>query len=104
MPLLPADVVTTGVPQTKVLEALACGTPVVTTSAGNNGIRGVSGEHLYVADDPASFAANVVSLLRGEQWSKLAEQGRQLVLDNFTWEMSARRLEQICTEVLHEPR
>jgi len=90
--------------QTKVLEALACGTPVVTTSAGNNGIRGVSGEHLYVADDPASFAANVVSLLRGEQWSKLAEQGRQLVLDNFTWEMSARRLEQICTEVLHEPR
>jgi glycosyltransferase involved in cell wall biosynthesis len=81
--------------QTKILEALACGTPVVTSSAGNHGIHGISGEHLYVADDPSEFANRVVSLLRGERWSELSQNGRRFVLENFTWEKSTARLEDI---------
>lgn len=85
--------------QTKILEALACGTPVVTTSAGNNSTGGVSGEHLYVADEPAEFAERVVALLNHERWTALSENGRQFVTANFTWEKCVAKLETILEEV-----
>ncbi len=81
--------------QTKVLEAMACGTPVVTSAAGNHGIGGVSGEHLYVADDPSQFADRVVALLRGERWEELSRNGRRFVVGNFSWEASTAKLEGI---------
>src|SRR5579871_6460718 len=61
--------------QTKILEALACATPVVTTSAGNHGIGASTGEHLYVADKPVEFANRVIELLRGERWCALSQNG-----------------------------
>jgi sugar transferase (PEP-CTERM/EpsH1 system associated) len=81
--------------QTKVLEALASGTPVVTTAAGNNGVGGRSGEHLFVADAPTDFAARVAGLLRGERWSQLSENGRRLVSQRFTWERTTAQLEDV---------
>lgn len=86
--------------QTKVLEALACGTPVVTTSAGNHGIGGEPGEHLYVADDPHEFAERIVSLLQRKRWNDLSENGRRLVVQNFTWERSVAKLEKILEELV----
>lgn len=81
--------------QTKILEALVCGTPVVTCSAGNHGIGATSGEHLYVADDPVAFANHVVALLRGQRWDELSQNGRRFVGSNFSWERSTVKLEQI---------
>jgi polysaccharide biosynthesis protein PslH len=81
--------------QTKILEALTCGTPVVTSSAGNHGIGAIHGKHLYVADDPRDFANCVVSLLSAENWNELSENGRRFVRDKFSWENSATKLEQI---------
>jgi len=89
--------------QTKILEALACGTPVVTTKAGNSGIRGCSGKELWVADDPKAFAGRVVSLLRGESWRTLSEEGRRFVGKTFSWERSAATLEQHISGVLGSP-
>jgi glycosyltransferase involved in cell wall biosynthesis len=86
--------------QTKILEALACGTPVVTFPAGNHGICAVTGEHLYVATDAAEFADRVVSLLRSERWSDISRSGRRFVEDNFTWERSVQKLEQILEQLV----
>src|SRR5439155_13424236 len=47
----------------KVLEGMAMGRPLVSTSLGCEGIATVDGEHLLVADDPASFAPGVLRLL-----------------------------------------
>jgi len=80
--------------QTKILEALSWGTPVVTTSAGNSGIGGCSGSELWVEDAPNIFASRVVSLLRGGDWRRLSEEGRKLVEERFSWERSAMELEQ----------
>ena len=88
--------------QTKILEAMACGTPVVTTSAGNHGINATSGTHLYVADEPEIFARYVVSLLKRERWSELSQNGRKFVVDNFAWEIGATKLEKIIEGVLHK--
>jgi phosphatidylinositol alpha-1,6-mannosyltransferase len=89
--------------QTKVLEAMACGTPVVSTLAGNYGIGAQDGEHMYVTDDREVFAARVVSLLRGERWKELSVKGRQFVVENYTWDASARRLEKMI-EILSAAR
>jgi len=86
--------------QTKILEALACGTPVVTSPAGNHGIGAASGEHLYVASDPVEVADKIVALLRGERWSELSQNGRRFVEDNFTWEKSTEKLEQVLEEMV----
>jgi glycosyltransferase involved in cell wall biosynthesis len=80
--------------QTKILEALSWGTPVVTTSAGNSGIGGCSGSELWVEDEPNIFASRVVSLLRGEGWNQLSEKGRKLAENGFSWERSAMAIEQ----------
>jgi polysaccharide biosynthesis protein PslH len=80
--------------QTKILEALSWGTPVVTTSAGNSGIEGCSGRELWVEDEPNIFASRVVALLRGEGWHRLSEEGRKLVEERFSWERSAKELEE----------
>ena len=80
--------------QTKLLEALSLGTPVVTTSAGNSGIGGESGVHLWVEDEPHKFAFRVVSLLNGYNWEKLSNEGKKLVSERFTWETNVAEFEQ----------
>jgi polysaccharide biosynthesis protein PslH len=80
--------------QTKILEALSWGTPVVTTSAGNSGIGGRSGSELWIEDEPNTFAGRVVALLRGEGWHQLSEKGRKLAEEGFSWERSVMELEQ----------
>lgn len=75
--------------QTKVLEALAWGTPVVTLSSGNSGVQGISGSELWVEDEPAAFASRVVELLKGDGWDRLSTNGRRLVEQRFSWNASA---------------
>jgi len=79
--------------QTKILEALSLGTPVVTTSAGNSGVGGVSGTHLWVEDDPHLLAQRVLSLLQGHNWSQLSKEGRRFAAEHFSWKGSVAQLE-----------
>ncbi|MEK7269486.1 MAG: glycosyltransferase family 4 protein [Planctomycetota bacterium] len=48
----------------KILEAIACGTPVVSTSLGAQGLSIPPEEGILIADAPADFAAAIVRLLR----------------------------------------
>jgi glycosyltransferase involved in cell wall biosynthesis len=47
----------------KVIHAMACGTPVVATTAAAEGTGARDGEHLVLADDAAGLAAAVVGIL-----------------------------------------
>ena len=68
----------------RILEGLARGMPIVTTSTGVEGIDAVNGEHLLVADAPAEFAAAVVRLLRDPEFAKqLAARGRRLAEEKY---------------------
>src|SRR6266480_48119 len=51
----------------KVLEAMAAGLPVVTTSVGFQGLNAQNGEHLLVADEKEMFAQCVINLLRDQE-------------------------------------
>jgi len=79
--------------QTKVLEAMSMGTPVVSTSAGNSGVGGVSGIHLWIEDEPSIFANRVLDLLEGNDWENFSSQGLSLARDKFSWETSVAKLE-----------
>jgi glycosyltransferase involved in cell wall biosynthesis len=68
----------------KILEAMALGTPVVSTSKGAEGLRVRDGDHLLLADDSETFASRVVDLLRSpELHARLAAGGRSLVASTY---------------------
>jgi glycosyltransferase involved in cell wall biosynthesis len=78
----------------KIFEALAMGKAVVSTTVGAEGLALVPGEHLLVADEPASFARAVVSLLRDAgRRHALGAAGRQLVAEKYGWAQVAREFE-----------
>lgn len=82
--------------QTKILEAMATGTPVVATSLAAAGLDVTAGEHLLVADGAQAFAAAVAHLLDDPHLAtRLATNARRHVEQHYTWEGSARALERL---------
>lgn len=80
----------------KLLEALAVGRPVVTTSLGAEGVDLVPGRDALVADGPVAFADAVVRLLADpEEAARLGAAGRRLVTERYTWAAAARRYEEM---------
>jgi glycosyltransferase involved in cell wall biosynthesis len=70
----------------KILESMALGTPVVSTSKGAEGLDVTHGENILIADRPDDFAAQVVALLRSpELRARLAAGGRRLVASRYDW-------------------
>jgi len=82
--------------QFKVIEAMASGTPVVATAHVLGGIAGLDGEHLLIANDAPAFAAQIIRLLQDDSLARrLAQNGRRLVEENYSWENSVAALESI---------
>jgi len=77
----------------KILDALAMGKAVVSTTFAIEGLRVVPGEHLLVADSPADFAEATTRLLRDESLRKrLSRAGRQFVEAEYSWTSIGRQL------------
>jgi Glycosyltransferase len=82
--------------QNKILEAFACGLPVVTTSYGNAGIKAADEKQVIVRDNPDEFAQIIISLLGdNSKRNELGKSARELVEKEFSWENRAIRLEEI---------
>lgn len=80
--------------QNKVVQALASGTPVVTTSIVRAGLEPVPDGVLRVGDDADAIAAHVVGLLRDpESAAALGSLGRGWARARFTWDASVLALE-----------
>jgi glycosyltransferase involved in cell wall biosynthesis len=83
----------------KIFEALAMGKAVVSTGVGAEGLPLVPGEHYLRADDPASFAAAVVALIRDpERRRALGRAGRRLVEERYSWAQVAAPFVTRCEE------
>jgi glycosyltransferase involved in cell wall biosynthesis len=77
----------------KILESLALGTPVVSTTIGAEGLGLVAGRHLRIADTAEGLASEVVALLGDAQAREaLSRAGRAVVAERYTWEAVGRRL------------
>ena len=86
----------------KILEGMAMGRPVVTTSVGIEGIHAENKRDLLVADDPESFKDHLIRLVsEEEEATRLVTSARQLIQQNFdTFGLSTRLSqffkEQVC--------
>ncbi|MFV9504556.1 MAG: glycosyltransferase family 4 protein [Oscillochloridaceae bacterium umkhey_bin13] len=70
----------------KILEALARGLPIVSTTIGYEGIDLHPGEHLLVGDTPQAFAAALIAILRDPALGRqLAAAGRRIAEDHYDW-------------------
>jgi glycosyltransferase involved in cell wall biosynthesis len=84
----------------KILEALAAGKPVVTTTIGCEGLDVTPERDVIVCDEPAQFAARIVELLNNELLRyALSVNGRRLIEQRYNWTMAVDRLEAFCVHV-----
>lgn len=80
----------------KILEALACRTPVVATRVGAEGLCLEPEQHLTVVDRPEEMVAALVHAVRHPEIGLAqAEAGRQVVLERYDWDVLADRLEEV---------
>jgi sugar transferase (PEP-CTERM/EpsH1 system associated) len=88
----------------KILEALAMGKAVISTSVGSEGLGVLAGEHLLVADAPQAFAAEVARVLDDSSLAgRLGTAGRRLVEQRYRWATVARSLEDFHVNVANRP-
>jgi glycosyltransferase involved in cell wall biosynthesis len=89
----------------KILEAMALGTPVVSTGKGAEGLEVTAGQNILIADEPAAFANAVVQVLRDERLAtKLAIEGRRLVEEHYGWDAIVDRLERLMAKLITDHR
>jgi polysaccharide biosynthesis protein PslH len=85
----------------KLLEAMAHGMPVVSTTKGAEGLPVEHGKHLLLADDPADFASAVCELLNDERLAcRLGSAGRRLIEERFTWEEQSLQLRTLVGQLM----
>lgn len=78
----------------KILEAMAAGLPVVTTTKGCEGIEAKAGEHLMVADTPEAFTRAVLKILDDPGLrSAMVHNARKLVEEKYSWESLVQGME-----------
>ncbi len=87
----------------KILEAMALGTPVVSTGKGAEGIDATPGQDILIADAPEAFADAVMRLLAdADLRDELREHGRRLVRRKYGWQAIGDKLNSFLEKVVAE--
>ena len=82
--------------QNKILEAMAMGVPVVTSSAAAGGVDADAEQHFLVADGAPATAEAVLRIVDSPaERERLAHAGRSRMLSHHAWPSSMRRLDAI---------
>lgn len=85
-----------------ILESMALGLPVVSTSIGCAGLPLKDGEHVLVRDDAAGFADAVDQLLgSASMWRRLRRNGNAVIGERYRWDRVLAPLE---SELWHMAR
>ncbi len=80
----------------KILEAMASGIPVISTTVGCEGINVEHNRNLLIADTPVDFCNGIVQLFNDENfYQRLSEAGRRLVETEYDWKLIAEAQNQI---------
>jgi len=82
--------------QNKILQAMAAGCPVVTTTIGAEGIENITEKELIVKDNPKEMAEAIVELLtNSEKRKQQAICARKYILENLSHEHILNQFKQI---------
>jgi len=85
----------------KVLNAMAQGKAVVTTSIGAEGIKVTDNEDIFIADTPQEFADKVVYLIKNPEVArKMGERARKVIEENYNWTDIGKEMENVYKSVI----
>jgi glycosyltransferase involved in cell wall biosynthesis len=85
----------------KIVEAMAMGKAIVSTTLGAEGIDAVPGRDILVEDQPAAFADAVNRLLAEPSLAgRIGQSARHLAVDRYSWGEAAQTLERFYRRIL----
>jgi polysaccharide biosynthesis protein PslH len=85
----------------KIVEAMAMGKAIVSTTLGAEGIEAVPGRELLIEDQPAAFAEAVNHLLaEPNSAARIGHLARQLAVERYAWSTAAKALEGFYRRIL----
>ena len=91
--------------QNKVLEAMACGTPVVASPLAVSALRAQAGQDCLVANSPQTFAEAILTLLNNPALhEQVSAAGRRYVETHHNWGAIAAQLESIYQRSIQDAR
>ncbi|MCK4758476.1 MAG: glycosyltransferase, partial [Candidatus Aminicenantes bacterium] len=85
----------------KILEAMAIGRPVVSTSLGAEGIPAHQRENIILADNPEDFAQGVEDLMTDDKlFERIRTNARKLVEEKYSWEKGVKVMEGVLEKMM----
>lgn len=86
----------------KILESMACGTPVVTMQMSASAIHAEDGKQIMVGQTAEDLAEKTIHLLQNEEfYERIAQNGRKLIEEKYSWKEIGRELEKVYNSLLH---
>ena len=90
--------------QNKVLQAFACGLPVVSTPMGAEGIRCEDQHDILLAEQPAEFVTHIAALLADEHfYHKISANAVETIKAHYAWESVLAPLDAVLQNQLIQP-
>ena len=87
--------------QNKLLEAMAMKIPCITSPMSSNAMKAEHGKHLLVAREPEEYAEHIFTILENEEKvNEITRNGYELVRNNYNWESTTARLEQLMLKTI----
>jgi sugar transferase (PEP-CTERM/EpsH1 system associated) len=87
--------------QNKILQSMAMGIPVVSTSFSASGIEYANGINLFIADDPEGFSDKTIKLLKNvKERGIVSQNARELVEAKYSWVKAVNELEKLYSRLL----
>lgn len=84
--------------QNKLLEAMALGIPVITTSLANNALGAEKDKEILIAETKEEFVQHINELLNNsEKYDQIVAAARSFVKENYSWQQSTQKLEKLFT-------
>ena len=81
----------------KILNALAMGKAVVSTSVGCEGLDVTHGKDILIADTPHEFVQQIQRVLKDSTLrASLGNEGRKLVVEKYSWQRIGKTLNDLC--------
>jgi glycosyltransferase involved in cell wall biosynthesis len=80
----------------KILESMAAGVPVISTTIGAEGIEGEHGTHYFIADTAEEMVQSLSSIMKSDrEVFRLRERGRSLARSRYDWSVLGSQLYKI---------
>ena len=91
--------------QYKILEAMALGKVVVTTSKGARGISGEDGKHFIIVDNEKEMAKKILDLIHDKlKRDRIGNNAKKLINSKYRWDIIGEKLYKEVDKVLGESK